>query len=457
LTIRFWLLVILLVAIVAGFVFLIPRLEGTPPEIGELAAIELGRAPQTLVVNVSDDDSGLKTVEVRIVSGGDSRTLAERHFPGSFATGGETTHETIEIPLTVEELGLADGAATIVILARDWSLRDGLAGNVAEQNTSLVIDTIPPELTVHSGLTYVNRGGAGAVAYRLNEPAAQDGVRVGDAFFRGHALPSDAQQGAVDPLERIAIFAIPVEASTDPEVRVVAQDSAGNESEAGFPVRTIERQFKQSAITLSSSFLEGKVRPLAEANGLAASDPGESFKQVNETLRARSEDRIRAAVENGSSTRRWHGSFEQMHNSKVTSRFAERRAYWWNDRPISRAVHYGFDLASTRGAAVTAANGGIVVFADDLGIYGNCVIVDHGLGIHSLYGHLSTIEVENGETVNKGQSLGRSGATGLAGGDHLHFAILVGGEYVDPVEWWDPKWVHSHIESRLNPEAAPEG
>ena len=219
-------------------------------------------------------------------------------------------------------------------------------------------------------------------------------------------------------------------------------------------VRIFDRKFEKSDITLGRSFLEKKVRPLAEAAGLAGRDLAESFSQVNETLRARNEERIRAVVEQATPKQHWQGGFEQMRNSKVTSRFAERRTYWWDKRPVSKAIHYGYDLASTSGAPVTASNAGVVVFADDLGIYGQCVIVDHGLGVHSLYAHLSRMEVGNGESVSKGQLLGRSGATGLAGGDHLHFAILVGGEYVDPMEWWDPKWVRSHIEWRIA-EAGP--
>ena len=447
---RFWLLVIFLVAVVAAGIYAVPRLEGTEPTIAGLEPLTLGTTPKTVVIQVSDEGSGLRTVELRILTGGGSKTIAERHFPGSFAGGGETKSEQIEVPLDIADLGLADGSATLTIVARDWSWRSGLAGNSAEQSTALSIDTRPPDLEVKSGLTYIYRGGAGAVVYRLGEATPEDGVRVGDAFFPGHPLPAD-DPDQEDPLSRVAIFAIPVEGGAEPEVRVVARDAAGNETAAGFPVRIFDREFSESAITLSRGFLEGTVQPLAEASGLAGRDLGESFVRVNETLRARNEDRIRMAIESGSSVQRWAGGFEQMRNSKVTSRFAERRTYWWDERPISKAVHYGFDLASTRGAKVTAANSGVVAFAEDLGIYGLCVLIDHGLGVHSLYAHLSKVDVSEGESVEKGATLGRSGATGLAGGDHLHFAILVGGHYVDPLEWWDPKWVRSHVEWRLRP------
>jgi len=96
------------------------------------------------------------------------------------------------------------------------------------------------------------------------------------------------------------------------------------------------------------------------------------------------------------------------------------------------------------------------VFAGDLGIYGNCVVLDHGLGLASLYGHLASFAVAEGDRVEKGQVLGRSGSTGLAGGDHLHFAIVLGGTYVEPKEWWDPKWVREKVDSQLAPTPAGE-
>jgi murein DD-endopeptidase MepM/ murein hydrolase activator NlpD len=133
------------------------------------------------------------------------------------------------------------------------------------------------------------------------------------------------------------------------------------------------------------------------------------------------------------------------------SQFAELRSYRLAGQPVSRARHYGFDLASTAHAPITAAAPGRVVFAQDLGIYGRCILIDHGLGLSSLYAHLSEIGVVPGDDVESGTVLGLSGATGLAGGDHLHFAVLVGETYVNPLEWWDPKWVRSHINIRLKP------
>ena len=142
---------------------------------------------------------------------------------------------------------------------------------------------------------------------------------------------------------------------------------------------------------------------------------------------------------------RWQESFAQLGNTQVESRFADHRTYIFEGKEVDQQTHLGFDLASTQQAPVTAANRGVVVHAAYLGIYGNCVIVDHGLGVQSLYAHLSTMDVKDGDAVEKGQTLGRSGTTGLAGGDHLHFTMLVGGVQVNPVEWWDPHWMEDRV------------
>ena len=93
--------------------------------------------------------------------------------------------------------------------------------------------------------------------------------------------------------------------------------------------------------------------------------------------------------------------------------------------------------------------------AGPLGIYGNCVVVDHGYGLQSIYGHMRQIDVKEGDMVQKEQVIGRSGATGLAGGDHIHFSMQVDGVQVNPIEWWDEHWIKDRILSKLSGPAAP--
>jgi murein DD-endopeptidase MepM/ murein hydrolase activator NlpD len=139
----------------------------------------------------------------------------------------------------------------------------------------------------------------------------------------------------------------------------------------------------------------------------------------------------------------------QLGNSKVEASFADHRAYVYHGQVVDQQDHVGFDLAATAHTPVIAANDGVAVFAGFFGIYGNAVVLDHGFGLQSLYGHLSSIAVKVGDSINRGQVIGRSGQTGLAGGDHLHFAVLVDGIPVNPTEWWDPHWIHDRIEAKL--------
>ena len=152
----------------------------------------------------------------------------------------------------------------------------------------------------------------------------------------------------------------------------------------------------------------------------------------------------------------WEGPFVQPRNTKVFSNFAETRTYVYDGRPVDTQVHFGYDLASTKHSPVPAANSGVVAFAGPLTIYGNAVIVDHGLGLQTLYAHLSSIEAKVGDKVTKGQELGRSGATGLAVGDHLHFEVLVSGVSVTPLEWWDARWIRERVNRPLKEAGLPE-
>ncbi len=173
------------------------------------------------------------------------------------------------------------------------------------------------------------------------------------------------------------------------------------------------------------------------------------YLTVNGDLRRRNADRLGELVAGSAGEPLWRGTFVALPGAQVMSPFADRRTYLYEGREVDRQVHLGYDLASVRQAEVPAANDGRVVLARYFGIYGNAVVIDHGYGLMSLYGHLSSIAVAEGEAVERGQTIGRTGATGLAGGDHLHFTMLVGGVAVDPKEWWDGRWVESRVAGRI--------
>jgi murein DD-endopeptidase MepM/ murein hydrolase activator NlpD len=240
--------------------------------------------------------------------------------------------------------------------------------------------------------------------------------------------------------------------------KVIAEDAAGNRREVPFPVSVKDKTFPAEEIRIDDQFLTVKVPEILATNGLApVADPVQSYLLVNRDLRRKSEERIAEITRKSEPRMLIDGAFRQQPGSQVGSRFAERRTYRYNGDVIDTQVHLGYDLASVKQAPVNASNAGKVAFVGNLGIYGTAVVIDHGLGLSSLYAHLSSANVTEGQEVTRGQEIGRTGDTGLAGGDHLHFSILLRGHHVDPVEWWDPKWLQNRIVAQMSgPAPTPQ-
>jgi murein DD-endopeptidase MepM/ murein hydrolase activator NlpD len=441
-----WSTIGFLVITAALAVYSMPRLESDAPTIIGPANLAVGTAGSELELQIQDLATGLRSVHLKLVHGGGGQVVFEEEYPGNILTGAVGSPiQDIKIPLDPKTLRLADGPATLIVTARDWSWRDGGAGNRSEANVRLTVDTKPPRVKPSGGLIYIYRGGAAAATYWIDEATASDGVRVGDHFYPGYPVPgSDEADG-----HRVAFFAVAVHAPADPVIEIQATDPANNLTSIRLRAKVFERKFPEERLSLSKNFFDRVMPSLSEKVGVSAPSTLEAFQIINREVRNHNEERIQTLVATSDAERHWSEPFVQLPNSKVMSRFAEQRRYFSGSDEISQATHYGFDLASRAAADVIAANRGRVVFAGELGIYGNCVLVDHGLGITTLYAHLTDFAVRVGEMVERKQTLGRTGTTGLAGGDHLHFAILVGGTYVDPLEWWDARWIQSHVEVKL--------
>jgi len=437
---RAWFVLLLILLGIGGYVWV--RAEGEPPSLRAPESLLLGAEGTALELDVDDARSGVRAIDVVLSLPGGEETLLHEEYPGSLLRGGEAgAPRRVSVAIDAKRLGSDGSEGFLRVTARDWSLRGLLSGNATLVEIPVRLDLSPPRISIETGLSYAQRGGAGVVVYSVSEPTQRDGVRVGEAFFRGYPW-----QG-----RRAAFYAVPTDAPSPPRPVVLAVDLAGNERTASWPLQVKERVLPEASVNLPASFLENKVPDLARAANVQTEDLTAAFQEVNTRVRRENEQRIREIAARTAPDRLWSGPFEQWANSQVTSRFAERRTYRVDGRDVSHATHFGYDLATTAGAPITAANSGRVLYAGDLGIYGNCVIIDHGMGVVTLYGHLSSLEAKAGDAVEKGAVLGRSGATGLAGGDHLHFAVLVGDAYVDPVEWWDEKWVREKIDAKLAP------
>jgi murein DD-endopeptidase MepM/ murein hydrolase activator NlpD len=322
----------------------------------------------------------------------------------------------------------------------------------SEASRDVDVRLTPPQVAVVSTHHFVNHGGSEMVVYRVTPADVDSGVRVGDVTYHGYPASSAGVTGA-DAGLKIGFFALLYDQELNAPVRVWARDAAGNETIASVEVKVFPKPFRKSRIDVDDAFLTKVVPPiLAATPSLKVADPSnllESYLTINRELRKENAKTIVALAEKSAPDRLWQGPFKQLINSAVQSSFADQRTYVYQGRDVDQQVHLGFDLASTAHAPVQASNAGRIVFADFLGIYGNCVIVDHGLGLQSLYAHLSSIGVKVGDTVTQGQELGKSGTTGLAGGDHLHFTMLLGGHAVTPVDWWSEQWVQDRVLRKL--------
>jgi murein DD-endopeptidase MepM/ murein hydrolase activator NlpD len=310
----------------------------------------------------------------------------------------------------------------------------------------------PPRVSVLSTFHYINHGGSEFVVYTATPPDVESGVRVGNREYRGY--PGTAV-GLADPSLRVAFFALLHDQPLDAPIALFARDQAGNQSTQGLDHMPFAKVFAKSRIPIDDRFLQKVVPAIVEQTpdmnlSIEPEKLLESFLKINGDLRRSNAQTIAALAATSAPEMMWKDAFQPLGNAAVEARFADSRTYTYQGKDIDQQVHLGFDLAVTERVPISASQRGVVVHAAFLGIYGNCVIIDHGLGVQTLYGHMSSIDVKVGDQVEKGQTLGRSGTTGLAAGDHLHFTVLVGGSPVNAVEWWDPKWMQDRVLRKIS-------
>ncbi len=456
--IRAALVLILVAAIAAGAGLFVAAGRSEGPSLGIVQPARLVGRSATVEFLVETPDGILDAVEADIEQGGQSFPLFSLDRP----TDGEVQQEAPNLIRVIRRFdrkthpNLTAGEATVVVSATRPVLF-GLRAATASVRHDVEVRLDPPRLEVISAFHYVNHGGSELVVYRVTPTDAESGVRVGDRLYPGYPASGAGVEG--DEALRVAFFALSHDQDLDTRMDLVARDEAGNESEAGFDHQTFPKRFRRSQIPVGDTFLRRVVPPIVartpeladeELSADASIDElRDLYLYINRTIRQGNRESVAALAVDSFEQMMWDGPFRQLANTRVESGFADYRTYTHAGQDIDQQVHLGFDLASTANAPIKAANDGRVVFAAYLGIYGNCVVIDHGMGIQSLYAHLSSIDVSVDQLVSADQTLGLSGQTGLAGGDHLHFAMLLQGRPVNPVEWWNPHWLEDRIFRKL--------
>ncbi|MGA2729402.1 MAG: M23 family metallopeptidase [Terracidiphilus sp.] len=334
---------------------------------------------------------------------------------------------------------LKDGAAKLIVEATS----NDLLGKKARAERDVTVVTRPPSLSVDSDQHYLYLGMADLVTFNVSGGWTAAGVRVGDQTYRSWPMP-DGKPG------RFSLFAFAWNMPPGTAPVVYASIGVGNDVTSPivfqFPKKE-QPHYTVHDLQISDAFMQKVVNEL-DPNG--SGDPVARFVKINSEMRRANNKTLADLRFKTAEKFLWSQPFARQAHAQAEATFADLRNYIYHGKKIDQQVHLGYDLAVTQHVGVEASNDGQIVYAAPLGIYGNCVVVDHGYGLQTIYGHMSQIDVHVGDTVKRGQVMGRSGMTGMAGGDHIHFAMQLDGVQIDPKEWWDPHWIHDHIERRVD-------
>jgi hypothetical protein len=417
--------------------FLIVRFEGEKPFIHIRLQTAAVGSSQEIPVIVSDLKSGVRTIWIAVLKDGEESVLFDKRF----VSDARDRQNKVSLNVNIEprKMNLSDGPAVLRVVARDNSWRAWWHGNMAYLEKRITIDTQAPEVNVLSRSHYLRQGGAGLVIYRLSEPCQTSGVIVEDNFFPGYAGYFR------DDKIFLAFLGLPIDQGPDTNIYLSATDLAGNRTDAGLAYHIRSKRFKSDTVTITDKYLKRKMPTLKIESAQQEQIPLiEKFVLANSGLR---QDNFQKVAEFGYRSTKdfhWQGTFLRLPKSARMSGFGVNRDYRYNGDLIDRQVHLGIDRSP-----VPAANHGKVLFAGTLGIFGNTIIIDHGLGLLSMYSHLSRMMVDEQQIIKKGEIIGRTGMTGLANGDHLHFAIFIRNTFVDPLEWWDAAWIENNIMAKI--------
>ena len=432
------LLILILGGGIAGAIYLYTseEFERVPPKI-ELPEYSYWNAKDPLEITITDN-YGIQSYQVTLSDGKNDIPVAVADF-----LGGEK-EKKISVEYPKGKLDRKARVLTLKIRANDISKWNYLAGNSSEKVIQLKIDYRRPNVNVISNSYSITQGGSALVIFQASDDdaLAELYIQAGGHKFKAQPYKEEGYY--------VALIAWPFTEESF-QAKVIARDKAGNMRRTEVPLYLKNKQYRVSKIKASDKFIDGKITDLAEQDPkYMKEDRIERFKAVNETMRIDNENLIHKLASNVSDEiiDSWSiKPFYPLKNGQKVASFGDHRYYYIKNKNdiISESYHLGYDMASTKMAPVIASNDGIVVFADYNGIYGNMPLINHGLGLYTLYGHCSTLFVKEGDEVHAGQMIAKTGTTGLAMGDHLHFGILVQGIEVRPVEWLDKKWINDNI------------
>jgi len=425
------LILVVIALVVLLLVFLLAR-SATPVVELPSAVVSLGQAtPITVHVR---DPRGIRRLQAFVEQNGARYQVSAMEQPSKSP---DSTWEFTAGVKTTPQLQAGNAKLIVEATSNDLLRKTGRA------ERDLTVVTQPPIVSVDSEQHYLYLGMADLATFNVSGSWTEAGVRVGDQKFRAWPMP-----GGKPGL--FSIFAFAWNMPTDTVPLVYAANGAGNDVTSPLVVvfpKKEQPKYTVHDLQVSDAFMQKVISEL-DPNGTG--DPATRFVRINSEMR-RANNKTLSDLQFKTADRfLWFRPFIRQPHSQAEANFADVRNYIYHGQKIDQQVHLGYDLAVTQHVGVEASNDGTVVYAAPLGIYGNCIVLDHGYGLQTIYGHLSRIDVHEGDTVQQGQVMGVSGQTGMAGGDHIHFAMQLDGVQIDPKEWWDAHWIKDHIARRVD-------
>jgi murein DD-endopeptidase MepM/ murein hydrolase activator NlpD len=415
-----FLAVLIVCALIAFYLYI-----DTNPPVISWGVAENDNINHALKVNVADNIA-LKEV---------CYTLSGGACSGEERCSRELQAQSFDLPIDPDQCVVNSEPLEVKITVK--AVDSSLIANKTDASITLTYDNQAPTLMTLQGSLSLKRGGTGVVLYEVGEVPKETGVLLGDLHFRAFEF---------EPNKYLSFYAHPYNVNADEfKPRVFAVDAAGNMRKIRPGSRTASHAYRKEVIELSDDFLETvKDKMMATS----AKPPLDVFVEINNKVRQENYQKITQICQSTEPKKLWEGAF--LRNQGATKAgFADSRTYKYGSEVVSQQVHLGLDIAGINNTQIFAANHGKVIFVGEIGIYGNVVIIDHGYGLHSLYGHLHQTNVQEGAIVSKGDVIAVSGETGLVFGDHLHYEMRINGVAVNPIEWFDNVWVMNNIEAYL--------
>ena len=432
---------LVLVGLGAGalYVYNLPEMEQIKPEIEGPDNIFWNRVDPLKIT--FKDNLGLSSYELVLNDGEKSVIVGQGPFPS------KEKEQTLTVRYPKGKvLNPKATKFTITVKVTDSSLWNMMEGNSAQRVLHINVDYKRPNVNVLANSRMINQGGSALVVFQADdENMDQLYIEANGNKFKAQPYKKEGYYAA--------LIAWPFTNDTF-LAKIIAIDKAENKRVTEIPFYHGNPAYKTSYIRATDKFIDGKITDLASSDPeyAAITDKLKKLKAINETMRLNNEKYIHKLSRNVSDEMldSWKmKKFYPLKNGKKVASYGDHRYYYYNSKEniVSESYHVGYDMASTQMADIKVTNPGKVVNADENGIYGNMPMIDHGLGLYTLYGHCSQILVKEGDEVHAGQVIAKTGKTGLALGDHLHFGMVIQGIEVRPVEWFDQTWITKFVDN----------